>query len=196
MPVACSVVAALLAACHPASAPATGPSVARPTSSETSAPTSRSAATTAPSGGVAQAEPDGQFSMAFAGDVHFAGRTAVLLARDPATAFGASAAVLERADLTMVNLETAIAVGGRPEAKSFSFAAPPSALTALADAGVDVATMANNHGVDYGAAGLAQTLAAIRHSGFPVVGIGADAAAATRTGCWPPSGPLGRTPTW
>jgi poly-gamma-glutamate synthesis protein (capsule biosynthesis protein) len=116
--------------------------------------------------------------MAFAGDVHFAERTATLLAEDPATAFGASAAVLGRADLTMVNLETAIAVGGRPEHKSFTFEAPPTAFTALADAGVDVVTMANNHGVDYGAAGLAQTLAAIRQSGFPVVGIGADAAAA------------------
>lgn len=116
--------------------------------------------------------------MAFAGDVHFTDRTARLLARDPATAFGASAAVLSRADLTMVNLETAIAVGGRPEAKTFTFEAPPSALTALADAGVDVATMANNHGADYGAAGLSQTLAAIRDSGFPVLGIGRNAEAA------------------
>ena len=96
------------------------------------------------------AEPAGQFTIAFAGDVHFAGRTAQRLAADPATAFGASAPVLARADLTMVNLETAIAVGGQPEKKSFTFQAPPSAFTALADAGVDVATMANNHAADYG----------------------------------------------
>ncbi len=38
--------------------------------------------------------------------------------------------------------------------------------------------MANNHGADYGSDGLSQTLAAIRSSGFPVVGIGADATAA------------------
>lgn len=116
--------------------------------------------------------------MSFAGDVHFADRTATLLQRDPATAFGVTKAVLSRADLTMVNLETAIAVGGRPEAKSFTFEAPPTALTALKDAGIDVATMANNHGADYGADGLSQTLAAIRSSGFPVVGIGANAAQA------------------
>ena len=36
--------------------------------------------------------------------------------------------------------------------------------------------MANNHGVDYGPVGLADSLAAIRAHGFPVVGIGADAA--------------------
>lgn len=123
------------------------------------------------------AEPAGQFTIAFAGDVHFAGRTASRLA-NPATAFGASAAVLANADLTMVNLETAIAVGGLPERKSFTFQAPPSALTALADAGVDVATMANNHGADYGLDGLHQTLAAISRSGFPVIGIGANVAAA------------------
>ena len=38
--------------------------------------------------------------------------------------------------------------------------------------------MANNHGVDYGPVGLADSLAAIRATGFPVVGIGADAARA------------------
>lgn len=116
--------------------------------------------------------------MSFAGDVHFAERTAVLLQRNPATAFGVTKPVLSKADLTMVNLETAIAVGGQPEAKSFTFQAPPTALTALKDAGIDIATMANNHGADYGAAGLSQTLAAIHSSGFPVVGIGADAAQA------------------
>lgn len=115
--------------------------------------------------------------MSSAGDVHFTGGTAALLA-DPATAFGVTAPVLSRADLTMVNLETAIAVGGTPEQKSFTFQAPPAAFTALHDAGIDLATMANNHGADYGAAGLRQTLAAIAASRFPVVGIGANADAA------------------
>jgi poly-gamma-glutamate capsule biosynthesis protein CapA/YwtB (metallophosphatase superfamily) len=51
------------------------------------------------------------------------------------------------------------------------FAAP---LTA----GVDVVTMANNHGVDFGPVGLADSLDAARQRGFPVVGLGADDAAA------------------
>jgi poly-gamma-glutamate capsule biosynthesis protein CapA/YwtB (metallophosphatase superfamily) len=105
-------------------------------------------------------------------------RTATRLAADPATAFGPSAAVLSAPDVTMVNLETAIAVGGTPENKTFTFQAPPSAFTALRAAGVDLVTMANNHAADYGSAGLAQTLAAIRRSGFPVVGLGANAGAA------------------
>jgi poly-gamma-glutamate capsule biosynthesis protein CapA/YwtB (metallophosphatase superfamily) len=102
-------------------------------------------------------------------------RTAERLARDPATVFGDATSALAAADLTMVNLETAITTGGDPAPKDFHFRAPPSAFTALRDAGVDVATMANNHAADYGATGLADTLAAIRSSGFPVVGIGADA---------------------
>jgi hypothetical protein len=151
---------------------------AAPVSSVRTTPATRAASPFRTSSGPTKpAEPAGQFSIAFAGDVHFAGRTLSRLA-NPATAFGASAAVLADADLTMVNLETAIAVGGRPEQKSFTFQAPPSALTALADAGVDVATMANNHGADYGLDGLHQTLAAISRSSFPVIGIGANAAAA------------------
>jgi Bacterial capsule synthesis protein PGA_cap len=182
----CAVVlaAGLLTGCDPATArrPAGSPSSTGATRSGAShtASGSSSVSQALPSGRSSSApnRPAGQFTMAFAGDVHFTGRTGQLLARDPATAFGASAAVLGRADLTMVNLETAIAVGGRPENKTFTFQAPPIALTALRDAGVDVATMANNHGADYGAAGLEQTLAAIAGSELPVIGIGRNAAAA------------------
>ena len=120
----------------------------------------------------------GTFTIAFAGDVHFSGRTRTRLDDNPATAFGVAATALAGGDLTMVNLETAITTGGEKQNKSFTFSAPPSALTALRQAGVDVATEANNHGADYGASGLADTLAAIEKSKFPVVGIGPNAARA------------------
>jgi poly-gamma-glutamate synthesis protein (capsule biosynthesis protein) len=116
--------------------------------------------------------------MAFAGDVHFSGRVRARLDRDPATVFAQAAPGLARADLTMVNLETAITTGGVQQEKAFTFRAPPSAFTALRDAGIDIATMANNHGADYGTPGLRDSLAAIRSSGFPVVGIGRNAAQA------------------
>ena len=82
------------------------------------------------------------------------------LAADPATVFGSAAPGLARADLTMVNLETAITTGGDQQNKLFTFRAPPTAFAALRDAGVDLATMANNHGADYGEAGLHDSLAA------------------------------------
>jgi poly-gamma-glutamate capsule biosynthesis protein CapA/YwtB (metallophosphatase superfamily) len=145
---------------------------------ESAGPPTTALATRPAAAARAPAAPPGKFTVAFAGDVHFSGRLAPRLARDPATVFAEAAPVLRRADLTMVNLETAIATSGSPAAKEFTFAAPPSALTALRDAGIDVATMANNHGADYGEAGLRQTLRAITRSRFPVVGIGRDAAAA------------------
>jgi poly-gamma-glutamate capsule biosynthesis protein CapA/YwtB (metallophosphatase superfamily) len=120
---------------------------------------------------------EGSITLAFAGDVNFAGRTARLLA-DPATAFGPVTAVLRSADFTALNLETAITTRGTPQPKTFHFRAPPAAFTALRDAGIDLVTMANNHALDYGPVGLADTLAAARAARFPYVGIGADAAAA------------------
>jgi hypothetical protein len=167
----------LLAGCQRASAPRTAPSASRPPAgrSSTGQPSGQASGAATRASSQPPAEPAGQFTISFAGDVHFAERTATLLAQNPVTAFGVSKPVLSKADLTMVNLETAIAVGGQPETKSFTFEAPPSAFTALADAGIDVATMANNHGADYGSGGLGQTLAAIKASRFPVVGIGSDA---------------------
>jgi hypothetical protein len=122
--------------------------------------------------------PPGEFTISFAGDVHFSGRVRARLDRNPAAVFAQAAAGLGAADLTMVNLETAVTTGGVQQNKEFTFRAPPAAFTALRDAGVDVATMANNHGADYGTPGLHDSLRAIKSSGFPVVGIGSDAAAA------------------
>jgi poly-gamma-glutamate capsule biosynthesis protein CapA/YwtB (metallophosphatase superfamily) len=119
----------------------------------------------------------GSVTLAFAGDVHFTGRTARLLS-DPATAFGPVAAVLRSADFAAVNLETSVTSRGVPQPKTYHFRTTPAAFTALRDAGVDLVTMANNHVLDYGTVGLADTLAAARAARFPYVGIGTDAAAA------------------
>ena len=121
--------------------------------------------------------PDGSVTLAFAGDVNFAGRTARLLG-DPATAFGPIASVLRSADFTAVNLETAVTGRGMPQPKNYHFRTTPLAFTALRDAGVDLVTMANNHVLDYGPIGLADTLAAAKAARFPYVGIGTNAAAA------------------
>ncbi|HEV7192368.1 MAG TPA: CapA family protein [Jatrophihabitantaceae bacterium] len=140
-------------------------------------PTATRSTTSGDTGHVTSAaRPAGEFTMSFAGDVHFSGRVRARLDSDPATVFAEAAAGLATADITMVNLETAITTGGEQQNKAFTFRAPPSAFTALRDAGIDVATMANNHGADYGTAGLHDTLAAIEAAHFPVVGIGADAA--------------------
>jgi poly-gamma-glutamate capsule biosynthesis protein CapA/YwtB (metallophosphatase superfamily) len=116
-------------------------------------------------------------TLAFAGDVNFARRTARLLGH-PAAAFGAISPVLGAADLTMVNLETAVTSRGRPQPKQFHFRTTGKAFTAIRAAGIDVVTMANNHVLDYGQVGLASTLAAAKRARFPYVGIGVNARAA------------------
>ncbi len=116
-------------------------------------------------------------TLAFAGDVHFTARTARLLS-DPATAFGPIATVLKSADFTALNLETSVTSRGTPQPKTYHFRTVPAAFTALRDAGVSLVTMANNHVLDYGQVGLADTLTAAKAAGFPYVGIGKNAAAA------------------
>jgi poly-gamma-glutamate synthesis protein (capsule biosynthesis protein) len=126
----------------------------------------------------APAEPKGTVTLAFAGDVHFTERTANRLGIDPA--LGPMAATLSAADFAMVNLETAITTRGTPQPKKYHFRTTPAALGALQRSGIDAVTMANNHAVDYGAQGLTDSLAAQASSPIPVVGIGADEAAAYR----------------
>ena len=116
-------------------------------------------------------------TLAFGGDVHFEGVVRPRLA-DPATTLAPIQPVLAGADLAVVNLETAVTDRGTPAAKQYLFREPATAFPALRAGGVTVATMANNHGMDYGVVGLADSLAAAAAAGFPVIGIGTDAAAA------------------
>jgi poly-gamma-glutamate synthesis protein (capsule biosynthesis protein) len=116
--------------------------------------------------------------------MHFEAQLAALLGH-PRHALGPIERVLGDADLTMVNLESAITERGTPEAKEievpsqrYHFRTSPAALRVLADAGVDVVTMANNHGADYGRVGLSDSLRAIRNGPIPVVGIGRNQRAA------------------
>jgi poly-gamma-glutamate capsule biosynthesis protein CapA/YwtB (metallophosphatase superfamily) len=144
----------------------------------TTAPSPARAGSASPRPGQAgRLDPAASVTLAFAGDVNFAGRTARLLG-DPATAFGPIASVLRSADFTALNLETAVTGRGTPQPKNYHFRTTPLAFTALRDAGVDMVTMANNHVLDYGPAGLADTLAAAKAARFPYVGIGTNAAAA------------------
>jgi poly-gamma-glutamate synthesis protein (capsule biosynthesis protein) len=75
----------------------------------------------------------------------------------------------------MVNLESAVTDRGTPEPKTFHFRAPATAYEAIKAAGIDVVTVANNHGLDYGRVGLADTLSSAAAAGMPAVGAGTNA---------------------
>jgi poly-gamma-glutamate capsule biosynthesis protein CapA/YwtB (metallophosphatase superfamily) len=134
-------------------------------------------ASASPSASPSPSGPPPTITLAFAGDVHFTGKTASLL-DNPATAVGPFAKQLSAADLAVVNLETAITTRGTPEPKEFHFRAPPTAYQALKLAGIDVASLGNNHALDYGRVGLTDSLDAARAAGFPVIGAGHDEAEA------------------
>lgn len=168
-----------------ADAVSSGPEAAAPGTSVASvAPGAREAAdgrTVAPGGAGTSAPtsaPKEAVTFAFGGDVHFEGALRRKLDADPETVLGAVAPVLAGADLAVVNLETAVTERGTPAPKRFTFRAPATAFRALAAAGVDVASMANNHGIDFGPVGLEDSLAAAAAAGFPVVGVGRNAAEA------------------
>lgn len=112
---------------------------------------------------------------AFGGDVHFEGILASKLAASPSTVLAPIAPTLQRADLAVVNLETAVTSGGDAASKAFAFRTSATAFEALRGGGADVASMANNHGMDFGEDGLRDSLAAAARYGFPVIGIGRNA---------------------
>ncbi len=99
----------------------------------------------------------------------------------PGYPLGPVAGLMRQADLTIVNLECAITSRldrwpGAP--KAFYFGAPPEAVDALADAGVDLVSLANNHALDFGIAGLLDTLRYLREHGILQAGAGVDTDAA------------------
>lgn len=146
----------------------------RATSTTTIAPTTT---TTEPRGPLGSGEP---VTFAFGGDSHFESHLRYQLDTNPTGMLAPMMPLFEGADLSMLNLETAITERGTPAAKEFTFRAPATAFDALRAGGIDVVTMANNHGLDFGPEGLQDALAASAASGFPVIGIGQDAAEAYR----------------
>jgi len=89
---------------------------------------------------------------------------------------------LRAGDITLANLEMPLTRRGREFTdKKFRFRARPEAVYALKKAGINVVTLANNHSMDYGATGLADTLEALKQAGINHVGAGCD----LKTACMP-----------
>ncbi|MFG2717035.1 CapA family protein [Streptomyces sp. NPDC048416] len=170
-------VGALLACAGCSGSPSAAPAAVRPGAGKSAAASPGAGADV--TAGPTPSLPPGTITLAFGGDVHFTERTAVRLNGTPADpALGPISRTVASADFAMVNLETAITTRGSEEPKLYHFRTPPSALTALQKSGVDAVSMANNHAVDYGPAGLTDTLDAVHHAPIPVLGIGANEAEA------------------
>ncbi|CAB4922209.1 unannotated protein [freshwater metagenome] len=112
-------------------------------------------------------------TIAFAGDASFEGLSTSVVSNTTGL-LSAIEPVMSAADISMVNVETAVGTGGTAVNKEFTFQVPAEALDSLDAAGVDVVTMANNHGMDFGKEGFADTLRIKSEGKMPIIGIGKD----------------------
>ena len=102
--------------------------------------------------------------------------------RPPAAVWGHLAAHLRSLDALAINLECCLSTRGGKWTETyrpFHFRADPSwAVPALREAGVDYASLANNHLLDFGPVALGDTVAALSDAGIAHAGAGEDERAA------------------
>ena len=119
----------------------------------------------------------------------FGGDTAEIDAAEHALAFSGyrypfslTVDLLRDADVAIVNLEAPMTAGGSrfPLYKDYIYRAAPESAAALAWAGIDVVTLANNHAVDYGVDGLLDTIVIAEKNGMVAIGAGENLAEARR----------------
>ena len=89
------------------------------------------------------------------------------------------APLLQGYDLVTGNIDTVVSLAGAKMPKYANLHAPRELAIDLNRLGIDVATLANNHTMDFGAEALLDGLAAFEEAGIATVGAGANLAAAS-----------------
>ncbi len=80
---------------------------------------------------------------------------------------------MQSADILMINNEFTFSRRGTPlSGKAYTFRANPERVSAIAEIGTDVLSLANNHVYDYGEEALLDTLETIEQAGIPYMGAG------------------------
>jgi len=126
-------------------------------------------------------EGAGQVHMSFVGDVIFAGKVeGILMENGFDHPYKEVRGLLERADITVANLETPVTTRGTAQQKEYIYRSKPEALPHFKQAGFDLVTLANNHIMDYGEQGLLDTFRHLENNGIPWVGAGSNADEAYR----------------
>lgn len=128
-------------------------------------------------------EGDGPFDLLVGGDVMLGGRTEPILSQNGATyPFGAIDPLLRHSEVVLANLEGPLARRAEraDTARNFSYRVQPATAKTLAQVGIDVVTLANNHLVDCGREGVVETLRALEEAQIASVGAGTDIRGAHR----------------
>ncbi|MFA6593626.1 MAG: CapA family protein [Candidatus Buchananbacteria bacterium] len=115
-------------------------------------------------------------TLIFGGDVMLSRNVGQKMAKyqDWSWPFANIAGLLADADLAIINLESPFTIGGSHLVKtgSFSFNADPQALEGLTQAGIDVVALANNHVLNQGKKGIADTQKLLTANGIAFAGAG------------------------
>ncbi len=104
-------------------------------------------------------------TLALVGDVMLGRGVAQALDGDWEAAFAEVQPWLDGAELTFANLESPLTTAPQVS-DGYDLRAPPEAAAALRAAGFDVVSLANNHALDAGEAGLAETVATLNATGI------------------------------
>jgi len=86
--------------------------------------------------------------------------------------FSSTADLIRGADIAIGNLECPLTTVGEPVAKRFTFRTHPSHVESLVWAGFDMVNVANNHMLDFGREGFAETIEVLQDNGLDYVGAG------------------------
>ncbi|MEI2712876.1 MAG: CapA family protein [Nocardioides sp.] len=157
-----------------ASAPSAAPAVEDPP--QTTSP-ARASTQAAPE---KSPTPPPRITLRVVGDIMLGRGVAAVSGDDPVAALRPMARHLRSADLTIGNLESTLSTRGTPTQGGDSFAVPASAIDGLADVGIDVVSLANNHTGDYGRRALMDTVDAFDKGPVRAFGAGRDLRSASR----------------
>jgi poly-gamma-glutamate capsule biosynthesis protein CapA/YwtB (metallophosphatase superfamily) len=116
-------------------------------------------------------------TLALAGDVMLARYVnQTILAKGPRHIWGDVLPIIQEADLSLINLECAIAESGEPfiPPRAFYFRAAPEVMHTLDIAGIDYVTLSNNHTMDYQAPALLETIGHLDDHGIAHAGAGGN----------------------
>lgn len=118
-------------------------------------------------------------SLIAVGDIMLGGRTRPTLTQHgPDHPFAAVLPLFRRAPIVLGNLEGPLARKAHKEQRTYSYRVNPALATSLSRAGITVMTLANNHLLDCGRAGVLETIDALAQAGIAPLGAGTNAATA------------------
>ena len=93
-----------------------------------------------------------------------------VIGEDYAYPFAKTLCLPENDDCTIANLECVLSEAEIPNAKNFVFRAPPDYVNILTEGSVEMVTLGNNHVLDYGEDGYAETKATLDGAGIAYAG--------------------------